>query len=163
MNWRWNNTVKGDQGWSCGTARFSQGTGSSSSEFGICKIKELKLFQRWKWARKVFTEYAFPLWKISLMKNKNKSTVSNYLILQFLASCWPCEAGRLMHSYTQEVNQAVHWFFWLGLYCPQCHCRQKLWGAIWNDSKNHSDGQPQNYCHERVITVGEKERNTRKK
>ena len=44
------------------------------------------------------------------MKNKNKSAVSNYLILQVLASCWPVEAGGLTHSYTEEENQAAHGF-----------------------------------------------------
>ena len=42
---------------------------------------------------------------------KNKSAVSNYLILQVSASGLPVEAGGLMHSYTEEVNQAARWLF----------------------------------------------------
>lgn len=116
MNWRWNNTVMRKAGmklerWTQASANSGKGEGHGSSEFGICRRKEP--LQRWKWARRGFysADYVFPLWKRSLMENKNKTTVSNYLILQILASCWPCEAGRRTHGHTQEVNQAAHWLF----------------------------------------------------
>lgn len=77
-----------------------QGKGSDTSEFGGREPE------------KVFTgpEYVFLLYNRSLMKNKNKTTVSSYLILHILASCWPSEAGGLMHSHS-GINQAAHRHF----------------------------------------------------
>lgn len=130
-----------------------QGKGSDTSEFGGREPEE------------VFTgpEYVFLLCKRSLMKNKNKTTVSSYLILQILASCWPSEAGGLMHSHSGS-KPSCPLAFWLGLYYPQCHYRQELWNTIWNDRKEHrSDGNNHKTIgHEKVI-IREKERSKENK
>lgn len=110
VNWKWKNTIKEDQGWSCGTAKFSQGIGSGISKTWHLQDQRTKTLSELEVSQKgVYRVWlCVSLWKRSLMKNK--SAVSNYLIHQVLASGLPIEAG-LMHSYTEEVNQAARWLF----------------------------------------------------
>lgn len=149
---------KRGSGLKCGTAKFSQGIGSGISKIWHLQDQRTKTFFVLEVSQKVvYRVYVFSLWKRSLMKNKNKSAVSNYIILQVLATCWPVEAGGLTHSYIEEVNQAVHWFFdWVYIIPNATVGRSCEVPSGWQGGSQWW-GHWQNDCHERVVTKGEKE------
>ena len=158
VNWKWKNTIKEDQGWSCGTAKFSQGIGSGISKTRHLQDQRTKTLSELEVSQKgVYrVRLCVSLWKRSLMKNKNKSAVSNYLILQVLASGWPVEAGGLMHSYTEEVNQAACWFFdWVYIIPNVTVSRSCEVPSGWQGGSQWW-GHWQNYCHERRLQMEKK-------
>lgn len=128
-----------------------------SQNSGICKIKELKLFQSWKRARNVFTG----LTMCFIVKKKSEEK-------QKQISCFQLPNTKAVGQLKLENSCIVTLRKWTklptgfltGLYYPQCHCRQELWSIIWMTGRITVMGALTKLLPWKAITNEEKETRT---